>query len=346
MSIQRLSKAGDTRTPARGVYVAGITAAISGVSVFVNSYGVKAVASPAVYTTAKNLAATFFLALAMLVASTARSRRGGSIRANFATPHELSESLGDGARSATQTSDPSSVGRWLGLAYVGVIGGGLAFVLFFDGLAQSEPASAAFWRDTLVLWVAVLAVPFLRERIRWWNVAAVAFLIIGEVTFTGGVGSLAANRGEMYVLAATILWAIEVVIAKRLLRSLSPATISVVRTGVGAAALVVYLAATGALGTLLAFNAAQFGWAIWTGLLLGAYVATWMTALSRARALDVTSVLVASVLLTWLLQLMAGTASAAASSSLGLILIALGAVLIVWASVHRQAPQRRLTSQP
>jgi drug/metabolite transporter (DMT)-like permease len=344
MSIQSPERAGAARTPARGVYVAGVTAAISGVSVFVNSYGVKAVASPAVYTTAKNLVATFFLVIAMFVASSARSRRSGSIHANFATPHVSKKSLGDDGRDVTKASEPSAVGRWLGLAYVGVIGGGLAFVLFFNGLAQSEPASAAFWRDTLVLWVAVLAVPFLRERIRWWNMAAVAFLIIGEVTFTGGVGSLAANRGEMYVQAATILWAIEVVIAKRLLRSLSPATLSVVRMGVGAAALVVYLAATGALGTLIAFNPTQLGWAIWTGLLLGAYVATWMTALSRARALDVTSVLVASVLITWLLQLMAGTASAAASS-LGLILIALGAVLVLWASVHRPAPQRRATSQ-
>jgi len=51
-------------------------------------------------------------------------------------------------------------------------------------------------------------------------------------------------------------------------------------------------------------------------------------ALSRANALDVTSVLVASALITWLLELVAGTATAA-GSSLGLVLIALGALLVV-----------------
>jgi drug/metabolite transporter (DMT)-like permease len=329
------------RTPVRGVYVAGITAAISGVSVFVNSYGVKSVPSPAVYTTAKNLVASMVLAVAMLVAWTARSRRVGSMRANFATPYLTRGSLDDGG--GTATSRLRGVGRWLGLAYVGVIGGGLAFVLFFNGLAQSEPASAAFWRDTLVVWVALLALPFLRERIRWWNVAAIAFLIVGEVTFTGGVGSLVANRGEVYVLAATILWAIEVVVAKRLLLSLSAATLAVVRMGVGAAALVAYLAVTGTLGALLALDGVQLGWATWTGLLLGAYVATWMTALSRASALDVTSVLVASVLFTWLLQVIAGTASAT-QSSLGLVLIASGAVLVGWGCLHGAAPWRRLPS--
>lgn len=326
--------------PVRGVYVAGVTAAISGVSVFVNSYGVRAVSSPAVYTTAKNLVAAMVLTVAMLAAWTARSRRAGSMRANFATPRETANPHEPGA-AATATRSLAGVGRWRGLAYVGVIGGGLAFVLFFNGLAQSEPASAAFWRDTLVIWVAVLAVPILRERVRWWNVAAVVCLMVGEVTLTGGVGRLSANRGEMYVLAATVLWAVEVVVAKHLLRSLSAATLSVVRMGVGAAALLAYLAATGSLGTLLTLNATQLGWALWTGLLLGAYVATWMTALSRANALDVTSVLVASALITWLLELVAGTATAA-GSSLGLVLIALGALLVVGASVLRVAPRGKL----
>ena len=40
-----------------GVLVGGITAVISGISVFANSYGVHHVASPSVYTTAKNLVA-------------------------------------------------------------------------------------------------------------------------------------------------------------------------------------------------------------------------------------------------------------------------------------------------
>jgi drug/metabolite transporter (DMT)-like permease len=309
----------ESRSP--GVLVAGVTAMVSGVSVFVNSYGVHSFASPALYTTAKNLAAVLFLALA---ASTGLwMRRGGTspLTSHFVT-------------SERSTASTHGAGYWLGLAYVGVVGGGLAFVLFFDGLAVSTPTSAAFWRDTMVLWVAALAVPILREKVRWWNVAAIAMLITGQIIVAGGVGQLAFTRGEVDVLCSTVLWAIEVVVAKRLLREIAPATLALVRMGVGALALISYLAVTGTFSSLLSLDAHQILWVLLTGLLLSAYVATWMTALARARALDVTSVLVASALITWLLQLIAGTVTPV-TSSLGLILIVVGAGLAIWASATR-----------
>ena len=306
---------------ASGVVVAGVTALVSGVSVFVNSYGVHSFASPALYTTAKNVVAALFLALAMTVGQSTRRRNRSPLTSNFVTP-DPSGSRNHGAA------------YWLGLAYVGVIGGGLAFVLFFDGLAVSTPASAAFWRDTMVLWVAALAVPILREKVRWWNVVAIALLVVGEIIVAGGVGHLAFTRGEVDVLASSVLWAVEVVIAKRLLRAMAPATLALVRMGVGALALASYLGVTGAFSNLLALDTHQVLWALLTGLLLSGYVATWMTALARARALDVTSVLVASALVTWLLQLVAGTVTPV-TSSIGLVLIAVGAGLVIWAGVTK-----------
>jgi uncharacterized membrane protein len=130
-----------------------------------------------------------------------------------------------------------------------------------------------------------------------------------------------------------MLWAVEVVLVKVLLRGVAPATISVVRMGMGAIALVGYLAATGSLHALFALDATQVGWALLTGLLLAAYVATWMTALARARAIDVTSILVGSALVTALLQAAAGTASLA-PEALGLALIAVGTCTVVWMGFH------------
>jgi drug/metabolite transporter (DMT)-like permease len=305
------------RLRAPGVILAGATALVSGISVFVNSYGVRAGATPAVYTTAKNLVAVAVLSLLAMVGWGVRRRGSGSVAANFvaAAPE---------ARSVPATRRWV---EWLGLAYVGAIGGGLAFVLFFDGLAVSEPGPAAFWRDTLVLWVAVLAILFLRERLRWWNVAAIALLFSGEIVVSGGVGQLAANHGEVDVLLSSVLWALEVVIARRLLRTRSPATLAMVRMGLGALTLILYLAANGSLGQLRAMNADQWHWALWTGVLLSLYVATWMSALARARALDVTSVLASSALITWLLQLLAGTTSPSVDA-IGLILIGAGVVVV------------------
>lgn len=308
-----------------GVFVAGATAVISGVSVFVNSYGVRAVPSPVVYTTAKNVVAALVLTAAAVIGRMARTRHETSVWANFVARVQRS-------RMQRVAMRRRGWGRPVALAYVGIIGGGLAFVLFFKGLAVAQPASSAFWHDTLVVWVAVFALATLREHVKWWNVVAMLLLVVGEVTVTGGVGQLGAHQGEGLVLLATVLWAIEVVVAKRLLRELSSATVSLVRMGGGSLALVIYVAGSGDLGGLV-LNAHQLLWALGTGLLLAAYVATWMTALSRARALDVTSVLVASALVTWLLQEGAGTAAAA--TSLGLILIALGVGLVLVASVRR-----------
>jgi drug/metabolite transporter (DMT)-like permease len=234
--------------------------------------------------------------------------------------------------------------QWAAFTYVGVIGGGLAFALFFHGLAIATPTSAAFWRDTMVLWVALGAVAFLRERIKWWNVAAIGLLVIGEIVVSGGVGPLGSSRGEMFVLAATMLWAIEVVVVKSLLRAVSPATVSSVRMVVGSISLVAYLSVSGGAHQLVNLTGPQLQWALWTGGLLALYVATWMTALARARALDVTSVLVGSAVVTWLLQLIAGTATPVASS-LGLILIVVGVALVAWLSLHRliDRPRNHLT---
>ncbi|HLK44639.1 MAG TPA: EamA family transporter, partial [Acidimicrobiales bacterium] len=126
----------------RGVVLAGATATISGVSVYLNSFAVRDFASPALYTTAKNLVAAVVLSLA--VAARGRSR----------------------ARPSPPPDTPrvSRSGQLAGLAYVGVVGGGVAFILFFDGLAATPAEPAALLHDTLVVFVAVMAWPLLRER--------------------------------------------------------------------------------------------------------------------------------------------------------------------------------------
>ena len=319
-----MSETTTTRPAARrvgmnGVLVAGITAVISGISVFANSYGVHHVPSPSVYTTGKNLVAFLVLGAGTLAATAWRRR--STVRGDMAAP------LGSGA--GANCAGARSTLTWVGLAYVGVIGGGVAFVLFFNGLARTTATPAAFLHDTLVIWVVLLAGPFLHERAARWNIAAIALLVGGEMALSKGIGHLAWGSGTSLVLAATLLWAVEVVVAKRLLFAIAPATVSLVRMGVGSAALLAYLAVEGSLGSLFALTRGQLGWVVFTGLLLAGYVGTWMTALSRARAIDVTSILVASALITAALQALAGT-QPLAPEWLGLVLITAGTALVAW----------------
>ncbi len=136
-----------------GVVVAGMTACISGLSVFVNSYGVHAIATPSVYTTAKNLMATVILGAGALVAWILRRSHSGSVATRFVTAASTQASPGPGSDRWTAWGPA----RWMGLMYVGIVGGGVAFILFFDGLTDTAVTPAAFWRDTLVIWVAALA---------------------------------------------------------------------------------------------------------------------------------------------------------------------------------------------
>lgn len=290
-----------TRGQRDGLLLTLAAAGISGVSVFVNGYGVRAVHDAAVYTTGKNaVSAVLLLALAALW-----PRRG---RLDVIRPVGL---------------------QWVGLGAVAVIGGSLPFVLFFDGLARASSTQAALLQKTLVIWVVLLAVPLLGERLGALQVAAVALLVLGQVMASGsaaGPFGMPFGTGEAEILAATLLWAVEVVIAKRLLGALSSWTVGLARMVVGSALLVGWLLLRGSAG-LARLSPVQWGWMLLTGALLAAYVATWFAALARAQAVDVTAVLVVAVPITALLNGMAQHASLRPQLG-GLLLIAAGAGLL------------------
>jgi drug/metabolite transporter (DMT)-like permease len=257
-----------------GLLLALAAACISGVAVFLNSYGVKAFGDATTYTTAKNVVAA--LVLVALIAAMSASRRGAVL------------------------TRPSRPRQWAGLAIVGVFGGALAFVLFFEGLALATAVDAAFLQKTLLVWVALLAVPLLGERLGAPQVAAIALLVLGQIGLAGGATTLL-GRGQLMVLGATLLWAGEVIIAKKLLADLSSWTVGLTRMGIGSVVLVAWTLLRGDGGALMALTGNQWMWVLVTGVILAGYVSTWFAALSRAPAVDVTAVLVIGAVITALL---------------------------------------------
>lgn len=300
------------RTRKVGVLLALGTAIISGFAIFINSYGVRSWAdagmSSATYTTAKNLVAALLVGGLLFAFSTARSDEG------FTRPTRRSQ--------------------WVGLAAVGLIGGSVPFLLFFEGLARATSSQAAFLHKTLLIWVVILAVPILKERLSLGHVAALALLVVGQVSLAGGVSDLGLGGGETMVLLATLMWSVEVIVAKRLLSEISALTVGTARMALGAVVLVTYGLATGAWSGLGALGLEQWGWALATGLVLTGYVATWYSALARAQAIDVTAVLVFGAVITAALR--SGFEDAAlAPQGIGLVLVAAGAGWIVLQTLLR-----------
>lgn len=295
------------RSPVTGLSLAFATALISGVAVFVNGYGLTAFGSGGgVYTTAKNLVAAVVLLLVAAVATRARSDEG--------------------------FTRPRTGAQWAGLIGIAVVGGSVPFLLFFEGLARASSLQAAFLHKTLLLWVALLAWPLLRERIGPIHVVAIGLLLTGQAVLQNGIGEVGIGTGETMILAATLLWAVEVTVAKRLLGSLSSLTVGIARMALGCVVLLSYLAVTGQIDDLLAVSATQWAWAALTGGLLAAYVATWYLALARARAVDVTAVLVFGAVVTALLTMgVQGPEPRAAA----LALLVLGTVIATVAARRR-----------
>lgn len=298
------------RGRSRGIALAFVAACISGVSVVLNSFAVREFGDPTVYTTVKNLLAALFL---------------------------VGAGLALGARgSPVGISLPRSARERLALVAVGVIGGGLAFALFFQGLAQTSPTSAAFVQKTLVIWVAILAVVVLRERFSPMHAAAIGLLIVGQSLASGGLGPFTFDRGDALVFLATLLWSVEVVIAKSLLRGVSPLTVASARMAIGVPVLLAIVIATGAASQLGSVTPAGWAWVALTGVILSAYVTVWYAALAKAGAIDVTAVLVFGAVITALL----GTGvrgTSLAPSAIGLMLITIGCVLIARVSRSRTA---------
>lgn len=294
-----------------GAYLALGTALLSGVSVYVNAFGVRRVPDPFVFTTAKNLMVAVLLGALVVL------------------PFRWEEVRSLGRRD------------WGRLFLLGAVGGSVPFLLFFYALRQATAPSAAFMHKTLFLWVALLAVPLLKERLGRTQVLALVLLVLGNLVLGTLPQRWAVGPAEGLALLATLLWAVEAVLARRFLstgRAFSAPLGALGRMGFGSLLMLAFLAATGRLEVLARLTPSQWGWVVLTaGFLLG-YVAGYYGALKRAPATLVSSVLVLGSVVTSLLHALfsARTYTPVQAAGFALVVVAVG--LWVWAVPRLKAP--------
>lgn len=281
-----------------GIGLAASAAAISGLAVWLNAFAVKQVPDAALYTTLKNGVAAL-----VLLAAAAVLVRPGSARALQPRQRVV-------------------------LVVVGLLGGGLAFLLFFSGLAAASAPSAAFIQKTLFVWVAILAVPFLGERLGVAQLAALGVLVVGQAIVLPP-RDLAWGNGETMIVGATLIWAVEVVLVRRYLRDIPAALVALGRLGIGLLALGGFVLATGRTAGLANLTSEAWGWILLTGLILAGYVAAWFGALRRAPASVVASVLVGGAVITGTLQAIAKGAAPAQDLVAGYVALTVGVIASV-----------------
>jgi drug/metabolite transporter (DMT)-like permease len=249
-----------------------LTAVVSGFSIFLNKFAVTTVKDPVFFTTIKN--SLVAILLVGLVIAFGKWREIKNLNKSQA----------------------------LKLLLIGVVGGSVPFALFFTGLSQTPAVNAGIIQKTLFIWVALLAIPFLKERMNKWQWLGIATIFAANL-FVGGFNGFKYNGGELMIFTATILWAIENVVAKKVLSSVSSLTVGAARMSIGSLILLPIALYRGAsFQSLASFTSSQWLWTILPVVLLFIYVLTWYSALKRAPVTYVATLLVPATLITNILS--------------------------------------------
>lgn len=284
----------------KGLYYASIAALISGFSIFLNKFAVSEIKPPLYFTSLKNLIVSCMILSVFLFMRKFKDLKKLS-------PKEIKY-----------------------LLFIGLVGGSLPFYLYFEGLSRISSINGAIIHKTLVIWVALLAIPLLKEKISKLQIFGVSMLFLGNLV-VGGFKGFEYSYGEFLVLIATLLWGVENILAKKVLKSVNSEVVVLFRMGIGSVILTAFTLITvpGSVDKTLSLNFQQILWIILTSTLLFMYVKNWYKALKYSSAIFVTSVLVSSTLITNILSAIFVTHSWNFSLSFQSVFIILGVLIFV-----------------
>ena len=256
----------------KGLLLVFLTAIISGISIFVNKFGVSGIDST-VFTFTKNLIVGLLLLGIILGLNQFKNLK------------------------VLEKKD------WLYLLVVGLIGGAIPFVLFFRGLQLTNSAAGSFVHKLMFVFVAVFAVIFLKEKIskKIWIPATA--LIMGNF-FLLNISSFSLDLGIVLVLVAALFWSAENVLSKRLLdkQRLEPKVLAFGRLFFGSVFIMTYLVFTGKFSLVYGLSWTQFSWILITVPFLLMYVLTWYSGLKHVKVTTATSILLLGSPITALLS--------------------------------------------
>lgn len=275
------------------------TAIISGLSIFLNSYAVQ-LANPTIYAFLRNLVIALIMSAVIL------------------TPRVWPE-----LRRLTRR-------QWIWLVLIGLIGGSVAFWLFFTGLSWTGSVTGTLIHKTLFIWVAILAPIILREKIKLIFIAPAVALLAGNFLLLSGSLKFSGS-GMMMILAATILWAGENIISKHVLnQQVKPLVVIWARMFFGALFLGGILAVTRQFPTAINFSWPAVYWLAISCVLLMGYMLTWYYGLARVPVTLASTILLLGAPVTTALAFVFQGKTLVSSQILGLLLIILGTAFAIY----------------
>ncbi|MFH1316220.1 MAG: DMT family transporter [Candidatus Woesearchaeota archaeon] len=273
------------------------TALISGVSIFINSFGVKGFDS-SVFTFSKNIVVTiFFLAII----------------------------LGFGLFKELKTLTKK---QWIQLTGIGLIGGSIPFLLFFKGLQLTTGTTSAFIHKTIFIYITIFAIIFLKEKMTKGLFIGTLLLLAGNFLMLRPDFTL--STGHILILAATLFWAAENTIAKHTLKNTSGTIVAFGRMFFGSLFILVFLIFTGKAPILFSMSFAQYGWILLTSVFLLLYIFSYYNGLKHIKLTTVACILAIGSPITTLLAYAFKGAPITLFQSIGILLIITGIISVIW----------------
>ena len=256
----------------KGAILVFLTAIISGFSIYLNKFAVSGF-NPFILTALKNSLVALLLLSAILLFM------------KFSSFKQLSKK------------------DWLLLSMIGISGGGIAFLLFFYGLSLTSAVNSGFLHKTIFIFASFFALVLLKEKISkklfFSGLAAFAglLLLFGLQISSFGIGDFA-------ILAAVLLWAFEITLAKKALQRLSGTIVAFGRMFFGSITILAFLAFTNQASGIFSLNTLQLEWVLLTSAFLFAYVLTFYNGLKFISVSKAAIILLAAIPITAFLSML------------------------------------------
>jgi drug/metabolite transporter (DMT)-like permease len=224
---------------------------------------------------------------------------------------------------------------WKYLIAIGIIGGGLAFLLFFSGLQLTTSSRAAFLQKTLPIYTTVLAFVFLKEKVSRRQSLGLLAMLFGAFLLVSAQINPAefwANPqlGDMLVLIATMLWGVENVLAKyALIKDESNLVVSFARMFIGSLFLFSAALALGKMDSLLALSPVQLTNVLVSSGLLFGYVFCYYWSMKLINVSKASALLLIAPVITLLIGVYVFGEPLPWFQRIGSALILLGAFMVV-----------------
>ncbi len=253
----------------KGIQLALLTTGISGFSIFASKFFLADI-NPILFTTLKNLLVAVVLSVIVYV-------------------------------SQRKTISHLTKKQWKQLVLIGIIGGSIPFALFFTGLSKITAVEGALIHKTLFIWVAIMSVFFLKEKVNRYQVLGYVAVTIGTLFFAG-ISYKSLGMGHLMIVAATLFWSVEYIIAKKALKNIPSSVVSWARMFFGVIILLGITIFQGSITQIATLGSAHLLAILSGSVFLLGYVLTWYAALSQAKASTVSLVLSISPIITGVLS--------------------------------------------